>query len=116
MRDYLIMTRDDALKALSALAQPTRLEVFRLLVQTGPDGLMAGDIAERLDSRQNTMSTNLSILYEAGLLGREREGRNIRYHASITGMQALITYLMADCCGGRPEVCATLFDTLKDPA
>lgn len=110
------MTNDDALKALSALSQPTRLDVFRLLVRVGPAGLMAGDIADRLESRQNTMSNNLSILHDAGLISRTREGRNIRYVASITGMQALITYLMADCCGGHPELCATLFDTLQETA
>lgn len=110
------MTSKDALLALSALAQSTRLDVFRLLVRVGPAGLMAGEIADQLDCRQNTMSNNLSILHEAGLIDRERQGRTIRYRASITGMQALITYLMADCCGGRPESCAILFDSLKDTA
>lgn len=94
-----------ALGALAALAQPTRLDVFRLLVRAGPDGLYAGAIAERLDVRQNTLSTNLALLTEAGLIDRSREGRSIRYRANIEGMRALVDFLMEDCCAGLGEDC-----------
>ncbi|MEZ5841180.1 MAG: metalloregulator ArsR/SmtB family transcription factor [Hyphomicrobiales bacterium] len=97
-----------ALDALAALAQPTRLAVYRLLVRTRPSGLCAGDIAERLGVVQNTLSTHLGILSRAGLLGATREGRTIRYVASDDAMRALIAYLLEDCCGGRPEICGPL--------
>jgi DNA-binding transcriptional ArsR family regulator len=106
------MDRKDTLEALSALSQGTRLDVFRLLVRAGPDGLYAGDIAARLAVRQNTMSTNLGVLARAGLVRREREGRSIRYVADLDGMRGLLAYLMEDCCGGRPETCEPLLKEL----
>ncbi len=69
-----------------------------------PQGLPAGDIAERLDARQNTMSTNLAILNRAGLISRQRDGRSVRYAANYDGMRDLINFLMMDCCRGAPEV------------
>src|SRR3972149_7020188 len=97
------MDKNGTLAALSALAQGTRLDVFRLLVKAGPGGLCAGEIAERLAVRQNTMSTNLGVRARAGLVQRVREGRSIRYAADLDGMRGLLAYLMEDCCGGRPE-------------
>lgn len=98
------MDKSNALDALAALSQETRLDVFRLLVTAGPQGLPAGDIAERLDARQNTMSTNLAILNRAGLISRQRDGRSVRYAANYDGMRDLINFLMMDCCRGAPEV------------
>lgn len=106
------MDKDMSLAALSALAQETRLEVFRLLVRAGPGGMLAGEIAEALSVRQNTLSTNLSILQGAGLLGRRREGRAIRYSADLDGMRGLLGFLMEDCCGGRPEACRPVISDL----
>lgn len=106
------MDKAACLDALSALAHGTRLDVFRLLVRAGTEGLAAGEIAEALGARQNTMSTNLAILARAGLIGGVREGRSIRYRADLDGMRDLLAYLMEDCCGGRPEACAPLLDTL----
>jgi len=96
----------NALSAFDALSQPTRLDVFRLLIRTGPEGMAAGEIAEQLGVRQNTMSANLSILHQAGLIRPQRHGRSIRYFADYDGIRALMTFLMQDCCGGRPELCA----------
>ena len=73
------MEKTDALNAFSALGQDTRLEVFRLLVKAGAEGMAAGEIAGALDVRQNTLSNNLSILLAAGLVRNEREGRSVRY-------------------------------------
>ncbi len=106
------MDKTLALDALSALAQETRLDVFRLLVMAGPKGLYAGEIAERLDVRQNTMSTNLGVLARAGRVRGEREGRSIRYVADLDGMRRLLAFLMEDCCGGRPETCQPLLEEL----
>ncbi|KZD12540.1 ArsR/SmtB family transcription factor [Oceanibaculum pacificum] len=106
------MDKKNAIESLSALAQDIRLDVFRLLVQAGPEGLHAGDIAARLDVRQNTLSTNLAVLSRAGLIQASREGRSIRYRADLEGMRALLGFLMEDCCGGKPEACRPLLDAI----
>lgn len=98
------MDKTIALDALSALSHETRLDVFRLLVRSGPGGMVAGAIADRLNARQNTMSTNLNILARAGLIRARRDGRSIFYAADYAGMQALLAYLMQDCCCGAPEI------------
>ncbi len=100
------------LDALAALSQETRLDVFRLLVQVGPEGLPAGEIGERLNVRQNTMSANLAVLARAGLIRSVREGRSIRYFADMDGFRGLLSYLLEDCCGGKPELCQPVFDKL----
>lgn len=102
----------NAVAALSALAQPTRLAVFRLLVQAGETGMAAGEIATAMDVRQNTMSANLTILVDAGLALNTRDGRNIRYRANLEGTRALLGFLLEDCCGGRPELCRPLMDQI----
>ncbi len=94
-----------ALAAFVALGQPVRLAVFRLLMAAGPAGVRAGEIATRLDVRQNTLSANLSILMSAGLICSSREGRGIRYFADLAGVRGILGFIMQDCCGGRPEVC-----------
>lgn len=99
------MDKQLALAALSGLGQETRLDVFRLLIQAGADGMPAGDIAEKLGAFQNTMSTHLKVLSHAGLVRAEREGRVIRYFADMTGFRELLAYLMEDCCNGKPELC-----------
>lgn len=99
------MDQQSALDAFSALSQETRLDVFRLLVSAGSEGLASGEIGDRLGVRQNTMSTNLGILLKAGLVRRVRDGRTVRYHADHTGISALLGFLLEDCCGGRPDLC-----------
>jgi ArsR family transcriptional regulator len=103
-----------ALSALSALGQSTRLRIFRHLVAMAPDPVPAGAIAEALDCPQNTLSTHLAILVRAGLIIGARDGRSIRYAADFNGMQRLVNYLLEDCCRGRPEICAPVFDALAD--
>ena len=97
-----------AVKRLSALAQDSRLCVFRLLVQAGQAGVAAGEVARSLDITPNTLSAQLNILANAGLIASRREGRSIIYAARYDAMTELLAYLMADCCQGRPEVCAPL--------
>src|ERR1700693_1908491 len=94
-----------ALAALAALGQPTRLSIFRLLVQKEPDGLSAGALAEAVGCPHNTPSPHVAILARAGLVNGTREGRSITYRADAAGTRALIAFLVTDCCGGRPELC-----------
>jgi arsenate reductase len=100
------MDKIQSIEALSALSQETRLDVFRLLTQSEPQGLCVNEIADAMGARQNTISTNLAILARAGLIRSLREGRSIRYFADLDGMRDLLSFLMEDCCGGRPETCA----------
>lgn len=99
------MDTHDTIEVLFALAQPTRLEAFRLAVAHEPDGIPAGEIAEKLSVPQNTLSTHLSILTRAGLLSPERQGRSIIYRAELSRVRQLAAFLINDCCGGRPELC-----------
>ena len=110
------MDKSDAIEALHALAQETRLEVFRLLVKQGAGGMAAGDIADALGVRQNTMSTNLGIFLAAGLVTRSREGRAVRYFADMTGFSAVLKFLISDCCGGRPELCSEVLSEIDVPS
>ena len=102
------MQSPDAVAALSALAHNHRLAVFRLLVRAGADGIPAGEIAREVDILPNTLSTHLTILAHAGLIQSRREGRSVIYSADFDGMRDLLGFLVADCCGGRPEICAPL--------
>lgn len=102
------MEASKAVAALSALAHPGRLEVFRLLVQAGEEGMAAGDIARAAGSLPNTLSTNLNILGGAGLVASRREGRSIIYTAGYDSMRELLAYLMQDCCAGNAAICAPL--------
>ena len=94
--------------AFAALSQQTRLDVVRLLIKAGTDGLTAGQISTQLDVLQNTLSTNLNILVNAGLVRRVREGRSVRYFADFAGMRDLLGFLLEDCCGGTPDLCEPL--------
>jgi ArsR family transcriptional regulator len=107
------MESEDAILALAALAQPTRLDVFRLLMKHEPDGLAAGEIARALAVPQNTMSSHLSILSRAGLVSAQRFGRSIVYRADLTRLQAVVLFMVKDCCDGRPEICAPLMAALN---
>jgi ArsR family transcriptional regulator, arsenate/arsenite/antimonite-responsive transcriptional repressor len=106
------MDMNQSLFAFSALGQQTRLEVLQLLIKAGAEGMHAGDIGEALDVRQNTMSANLNILLRAGLVRNEREGRAIRYFANFDGIRGLLSFLMEDCCGGKPELCEPVLDAI----
>ncbi|MDG2570708.1 metalloregulator ArsR/SmtB family transcription factor, partial [Vibrio parahaemolyticus] len=106
------MEQTDVILALAALAQPTRLDVFRALVKNEPQGMPAGDIARELAVPHNTMSSHLNILSRAGLVTSERQSRSIIYRANLGQLQEVVTYLLKDCCGGHPDLCAPLLDAL----
>ena len=97
-----------AIDVFAALSQPTRLEAFRLIVAHEPEGLPAGEIARRLEVPQNTMSTHLAILARSGLIVSERQSRSIVYRAVIDRVREIATFLVQDCCGGRPDLCGPL--------
>jgi ArsR family transcriptional regulator len=107
------MKSDSAIDALSALAQNTRLETFRLLVSQEPDGLPAGEIARRLGVPQNTMSAHLTILTRAGLVSVERHSRSMIYRAQLPSVRELVMFLLKDCCNGQPELCAPLIEEIS---
>jgi len=94
------MTAAAAVASLAALAQPTRLAIFRRLVEFAPDGLTPGAIAQALDLPGPTLSFHLKELVNAGLVGDQREGRHIRYRADVGAMNALMGYLTDHCCRG----------------
>ena len=102
------MDINTALDGFEALSQETRLSALRLLVRAGPEGLPAGEIAEALDCRQNTMSAHLKILHAATLIDSRREGRSIIYSANYGAVRDLILFLMDDCCAGSAEVCGPI--------
>ena len=102
------METENALRQLSALAHEGRLAVFRILVKAGPDGMAAGNIARKLDTAANTMSAQLLLLSNAGLIRARREGRSIIYAVDFEQMSRLLLFLTEDCCGGRAEICAPL--------
>ncbi|MGM0561578.1 MAG: ArsR/SmtB family transcription factor [Pseudomonadota bacterium] len=110
------METENAVAALSALAQTHRLEVFRRLMTAGPDGLPAGDLAAELSIAPNTLSSHLKILAQSGLVRASRNGRSIIYSVNFSGMQGLMSFLLRDCCQGRPEICEPLLSTAGQAA
>ena len=106
------METELAILALAALAQSTRLDVFRLLVKQEPDGLAAGEIAKALAVPQNTMSAHLSVLSRARLVTARRNSRSIVYRADLNRFQGVMTFLVNDCCDGRPEICTPLIESI----
>jgi DNA-binding transcriptional ArsR family regulator len=107
------MENEQAVLALAALAQPTRLQAFRTLVTHEPDGLAAGDLARLLEVPQNTLSAHLSVLARAGLVASERHSRSIVYRANLDEFRDVALFLLRDCCGGRPEVCEPVVESLR---
>src|ERR1700759_2802053 len=94
------MEKTDAVTALAALAQDNRLDVFRLLVQAGPEGMPAGAVADALDLAPNTLTFHFDRLRTAGLVPSRRDGRSIIYAAEFEKMNALVGFLTENCCGG----------------
>jgi DNA-binding transcriptional ArsR family regulator len=99
-----------AIEALAALAQESRLKVFRLLVRQGPSGMAAGEIARTLHVPNNTMSAHLATLSRAGLIASRKESRSVIYAVDLAGTRALLSFLLEDCCRGRSELCAPLIE------
>jgi len=100
------MDQKAAIVSLGALAQETRLEVFRLLVATGPQGLRAGVIAERLGVMPSSLTFHLNQLHHAGLITQRRQSRQLIYSAEYSAMNYLLAYLTENCCG-RGQSCAS---------
>ena len=99
------MEEKTAVTGLAALAHETRLKIFRKLVQAGPIGLSAGDIAEAVETAPTTLSFHLKELQRSGLLTARRESRQIFYAVDFVEMRGLLDFLMDDCCQGHPEIC-----------
>src|ERR1700741_1603407 len=110
------MEKFDAVAALAALAQENRLDVFRLLVEAGPEGLPAGEIASRLKLAPNTLTFHFDRLRGAGLVTVRREGRSMIYTARYDTMNALLSYLTENCCQGRAGRCLPAARTKRTPA
>lgn len=110
------MEKKDAIAALSALAQENRLDVFRLLVQAGPEGMAAGEVAEALKQPPNTLSFHFDRLRNAGLVSVERRGRSIIYFARYDTMKGLLGYLTENCCAGKPNAQAACMPSTKPAA
>ena len=108
------MQTKEAVNALSALAQETRLAIYRLLVEAGPNGLAAGTIAARLDVAPSSLSFHLAQLTHAGLIQQRRISRSLIYAADFTAMNRLVAYLTENCCGGQS--CAPACQPTKAPA
>jgi ArsR family transcriptional regulator len=109
------MEQADAISALGALAQDTRLETFRLLVKREPEGVPAGELARSLSVPQNTLSSHLSVLARAGLVVGERRSRSIIYRANLETFRALTLFMVQDCCGGSDQLCVPLLEGLRSP-
>ena len=105
------MEMKEAVTALAALAQETRLSVFRLLVQAGPEGMSVGSIGEKLGVAPATLSFHLKELSHAGLVTSRQESRFIYYMADFAQMAALMTFLTRNCCKGMPQECVAVMET-----
>lgn len=102
------MEKIEVITALNSLAQETRLDIFRYLVQIGPAGLPAGQIADHLGLPSATLSFHLKTLQHAGMVVRQRQSRSLIYAANFARMNSLLAYLTENCCAGDPQHCVTL--------
>jgi ArsR family transcriptional regulator, arsenate/arsenite/antimonite-responsive transcriptional repressor len=105
---FRCMDQDSAIGSLAALAHPTRLSTFRLLIRHEPEGLSTGELAEKLALSQSTFSTHLAVLAKAGLVQSDKQGRHFIQRARIDALRELMTFLAKDCCQGRAELCEPL--------
>ena len=107
------MDQDIAIEAFGALAQSSRMAIFRLLVRVGPDGLQVGEISRRLNIVPSTLSGHLSALKRSGLLRATRHQREIHYAANLAVVNDLVSFLLSDCCDGRLDNCSEIISLLK---
>jgi DNA-binding transcriptional ArsR family regulator len=105
-----------AIEAFSALAQPTRLAIVKLLVRAGHKGVSAGDIAREVAAPPSTLSSHLAILSHAGLINAQRESRSIYYSMEMDALSRLLAFVVEDCCEGRPEICMPLASVVRRAA
>ncbi|MEJ2177732.1 MAG: metalloregulator ArsR/SmtB family transcription factor [Gammaproteobacteria bacterium] len=108
------MDQEAAIDAFAALAQSSRMMIFRLLVTEGPEGLQVGEISKKLNIVTSTLSGHLAVLKRAGLLESSRHQREIHYSANLNTVNALIGFLLADCCKGRVENCSEILSLLAN--
>jgi len=104
-----------AVKALTAMAHEGRLRLLRILVQAGPEGLLAGELARKVEVAATTASAQLLVLSNAGLVTSQRDGRRVIYRVDYSSLEGLMGYLLEDCCGGRAEICKPLARRLATP-
>lgn len=107
------MEQGKAIEAFAALAQPSRMAIFRLLVRAGPEGFQVGEISHRLEIVPSTLSGHLAVLKRAGLLKATRHRREIHYSANLAIVNDLVGFLLADCCDGRLENCSEIISLLQ---
>ena len=110
----IVLYQETAIDAFAALAHPTRLAVFRLLVRHMPEGVPALKIAERLEARPSTLSGHLGILKRAGLVTSTRHQREIRYTANLQAINAMVGFLLSECCGGKLRNCSDILTLLDE--
>lgn len=110
------MQQETAIEAFGALAQSSRMTIYRLLVQQGPDGLQVGEISRRLDIVPSTLSGHLAVLRRAGLVKAKRHQREIHYSADLDVMNELVGFMLADCCNGQVENCSQILSLLAPGA
>ncbi len=108
------MEQDAAIEAFAALAQSSRMKIYRLLVRQGHDGLQVGEISRRLEIVPSTLSGHMAILRRAGLVTAKRQQREIHYSADLAVMNELVGFMLADCCNGQVENCSEIL-TLLEP-
>lgn len=106
------MDTSDATKLFAALSSPIRLNICRLLIKVGEGGMLSGELSTALDIPPNTASNNLVVLSAAGLVQNERQGRAVRYFADFQTIKALLSFLMEDCCGGKPQKCRPIIEEI----
>lgn len=107
------METSEIVSRFAALGHETRLRLFRLLLEHGRAGLPAGEISRRLDILPSTLTPHLQVLERSGLIGSRRDSRSVIYSLNPDGLQALVSYLVLDCCDGRPELCGLTADALE---
>lgn len=106
------MDENSTIAALAALAQPTRLQTFRLLVEREPEGVAAGELARLVGVPQNTLSAHLTIMTNAGLVAGTRHSRSVIYRVDLERFRSVMLYLLQNCCGGNAGLCAPLIQEL----
>jgi len=111
--NYETMKEKQAVAVFSALAQESRLKLFRLLVKSGEQELSAGEIARKLGVPPATLSFHLKELRTAGLIDDRRDGRSILYSLNVKALRSLLAFLLDDCCQGRPELCQPLIQLVS---
>ncbi len=108
------MDQDTAIEAFAALAQSSRMSIFRLLIRQGPEGMQVGEISKKLGIVASTLSGHLAVLRRSGLLKSTRNQREIYYAANLTVVNDLVRFLISDCCNGQVANCSEILTLLQD--